>query len=187
MYTSIEHLKFRELATVNIPSQKALAKQTGAALLVCFIMLLVFSLTLISGTNTSILEQKMASYAHEQVKTLHSADSAINVAMNDRPLMHIAKENQGKTTLQPVNSKKLASLAPVDQGIEPTAEIAYLLESPVPNASGSTDAILTNRHFVADAVARIEGGARTRLRAGFSHFAPQGTRKRLNLETPTNP
>ncbi len=51
----------------------------GSALIVCLVMLLVLTMVSLSGINTAIMHEKMASNAQSKSKTFHAADSAVGL------------------------------------------------------------------------------------------------------------
>lgn len=51
----------------------------GSALIVCLVMLLVLTLISLSGINTAIMHEKMASNSQSKSKTFHAADSAVGL------------------------------------------------------------------------------------------------------------
>lgn len=51
----------------------------GSALIVCLVMLLVLTMISLSGINTAIMHEKMASNAQSKNKTFHAADSAVGL------------------------------------------------------------------------------------------------------------
>lgn len=71
----------------------------GSALIICLVMLLVLTLISLSGINTSIMHEKMASNAQSKSKTFHAADSAVglltrNVVGGDLTLLEQALQRE---------------------------------------------------------------------------------------------
>ena len=150
--------------------------QRGAALFTGIIILLVFSMALISGSNTVILQQKMANNSHEKVKTLHAADSAASVAMQDMTFMKRAM-NAGSDGAKSTSGNYKA-FAPIQYGAEsktenskePSITMTRTVSLPAPGWSmGTAEA----QHFFTKTRVELNEGSETDLTTGFFRIAPK--------------
>ncbi len=155
--------------------------QQGAALFTGIIILLVFSMALISGSNTVVLQQKMANNSHEKVKTLQAADSTASVAMQDLAFMNLAMKSgsagakgaagnyQAFSPAQPVEGTK------IEYSKEPSVEMVHTVSLPAPGWSiGTAEA----QHFFAKTRVELNEGSATDLTTGFFRIAPQSMTQR---------
>ena len=65
----------------NIYSQHAIRQQSGMALVICLVLLLVITLISIAGLNSASDQQKMAVNAQQINQSFHNAESAVSQAI----------------------------------------------------------------------------------------------------------
>ena len=65
------------MSNKNIYSSSSFTEQRGSALIVCLVMMLILTFVSMSGLDTAIMNEKMASNAQSKSQTFHAADSAV--------------------------------------------------------------------------------------------------------------
>jgi type IV pilus assembly protein PilX len=163
-------------------------KQSGAALVVGLLLLLVLTILAISGITTATLELQMAGNEQYQERAFQAAEAGIEQAMaagvyTTDPAT-IAAQYNNPTSLEPTVKRgagtQIAECA--DQSAAVTDQCEYFLRfdqaagiTPVPGGGYSLGTGLQAYHFIVDAVGVAQRGAQSEHTQSFYIIGPGGT------------
>ena len=165
-----------------------LGRQSGAALVVGLLLLLVLTILAISGMTTATLELQMAGNEQYQERAFQSAESGIEQAIDagiyTTDPAAIATQYIDPNSIDPVpirgQGRQIANCA--DQDTAPSGQCEYFIRfdqaagiTPVPTGGNSLGTGLQAYHFVIDSVGVAERGAQSQNQASFYIVGPGGT------------
>jgi type IV pilus assembly protein PilX len=162
----------------------AAARQSGAALVVGLLLLLVLTILAISGMTTATLELQMAGNEQYQERAFQFAESGIEQAID----AGVYTTDPAAIAAQYTNPNSIDPTPIPNQGAQianctnQTARCEYFIRfdlaagiTPVPGGGYSLGTGLQAYHFVVDSVGVAERGAQTQNQTSFYIIGPGGT------------
>lgn len=148
------------MTTTRLPLMHP-GRQTGAALVIGLILLLVLTVLAVSGVVTSTLELRMVSNQQQQENSFQAADSGIEIAIANEPY----------TTMVPQTAT-----ATLPNGDEYDYELRFVGDSSLPTVPTgySLGTGFQAYHFVVDSTGTSSGGATSEHTQGFYIVGPGG-------------
>lgn len=136
-------------------------RESGAALVVGLILLLVITILAVSGVVTSTLQLRMVANQQQQENSFQAADSAIEIAMANEPY---------STTVPQTGSGTLPN------GDEYEYELRFVGDSSLPTVPTgySLGTGFQAYHFVVDSTSTASGGSTAEHTQGFYVVGPGG-------------
>jgi type IV pilus assembly protein PilX len=172
----------------SIGQRTTARRQSGAALVVGLLLLLVLTILAISGMTTATLELQMAGNEQYQERAFQFAESGIEQAIDagiyTTDPADIAAQYTNPNSIDPIPIRGQGTqIANCDnQGSELSGRCEYFIRfdqaagiTPVPTGGHSLGTGLQAYHFVVDAVGVAERGAQTQNQTSFYIIGPGGT------------
>ena len=162
--------------------------QSGAALVVGLLLLLVLTILAISGMTTATLELQMAGNEQYQERAFQAAEAGIEQAIEagiyTTDPAAIATKYTNPNSIDPVpirgQGTQIANCS--NQGTSADGRCEYFIRfdhasgvTPVPGGGYSLGTGLQAYHFVVDSVGVAERGAQTQNQTSFYVIGPGGT------------
>jgi type IV pilus assembly protein PilX len=179
------------MKTVHIPGMRAPAlhrRQSGAALVVGLLLLLVMTILAISGMTTATLELQMAGNEQYQERAFQSAEAGIEQAIEggvystDPAAIATKYTNPNSIDPVPIRGQGTQVANCTNQGSTAEGRCEYFIRfdhasgvTPVPGGGYSLGTGLQAYHFVVDSVGVAERGAQSQNQASFYVIGPGGT------------
>jgi type IV pilus assembly protein PilX len=175
------------MKTSHIVGISGLRRQSGAALVVGLLLLLVLTILAISGMTTATLELQMAGNEQFQERAFQSAEAGIEQAIKagvyTTDPAAIAAKYTNPTSIDPAPIRGLGTQVAncTNQG-GATGRCEYFIRfdqasgvTPVPGGGYSLGTGLQAYHFVVDGMGVAERGAQSQNQASFYVIGPGGT------------
>jgi len=175
----------------NVSGTRASAlprRQSGAALVVGLLLLLVLTILAISGMSTATLELQMAGNEQYQERAFQSAEAGIEQAIDagiyttDPADIATKYTNPNSIDPAPIRGQGTQTANCSNQGSSSDGRCEYFIRfdhasgvTPVPGGGYSLGTGLQAYHFVVDSVGVAERGAQTQNQASFYVIGPGGT------------
>jgi type IV pilus assembly protein PilX len=168
--------------------RRPLGRQSGAALVVGLLLLLVLTILAISGMTTATLELQMAGNEQYQERAFQAAESGIEQAIDagiyTTDPVAIATQYTAPNSIDPVPIRGQGTQIDncADQGTATSGQCEYFIRfdqaagiTPVPGGGYSLGTGLQAYHFVVDSVGVAERGAQSQNQTSFYIVGPGGT------------
>ena len=165
-------------------------RQSGAALVVGLLLLLVLTILAISGMTTASLELQMAGNEQYQERAFQSAEAGFEQAIasgvytTDPAAIALQYTNPNSIDPTPIRGAgtQIANCADQSTAVAVAGQCEYFLRfdqasgtTPVPTGGQSLGTGILAYHFVIDSVGVAERGAQTENQASFYIIGPGGT------------
>ena len=163
-------------------------RQSGAALVVGLLLLLVLTILAISGMTTATLELQMAGNEQYQERSFQSAEAGIEQAIEagiyttDPAAIATKYTNPNSVDPAPIRGQGTQIANCGNQGTTSDGRCEYFIRfdqaagiTPVPGGGYSLGTGLQAYHFVVDSVGVAERGAQSQNQASFYVIGPGGT------------
>ena len=164
------------------------ARQSGAALVVGLLLLLVLTILAISGMTTATLELQMAGNEQYQERAFQFAESGIEQAIDagiyttDPAAIAAQYTNPNSIDPTPIRGQGRQITNCANQGTDVSGRCEYFIRfdqaagiTPVPGGGYSLGTGLQAYHFVVDGVGIAERGAQSQNQTSFYIIGPGGT------------
>jgi len=163
-------------------------RQSGAALVVGLLLLLVLTILAISGMTTATLELQMAGNEQYQERAFQFAESGIEQAIDagiyttDPAAIAAQYTNPNSIDPTPIRGQGRQIANCTNQGDDDSGRCEYFIRfdqasgiTPVPGGGYSLGTGLQAYHFVVDGVGVAERGAQSQNQTSFYIIGPGGT------------
>ena len=172
----------------TIPNAAFPVRQSGAALVVGLLLLLVLTILAISGMTTATLELQMAGNEQYQERAFQAAEAGVEQAMaagvftTDPAAAALQFDNPTAPDPLPIRGAGTQTANCPDQSADDAGQCEYFLRfdqaagiTPVPGGGYSLGTGLQAYHFVIESVGVAERGAQSEHTQSFYIIGPGGT------------